>query len=144
MSSPVLIFHLSRIGWRILLLKIRQKIAPFTDVPVIFTSVTNKQRILKALEAATTTYKNRLQKIPTNKLNDILLPIIENNPHPPSKDKIIRIKYITQLPTAYPSFVFFCNLPQYVKESYERYLENQIRKNWDFSGVPMRLFFRKK
>ena len=125
-------------------IKIREKIAPFTDVPIFFTSVTKKQRILKALEAATKVYKSRTQKIPTNKLNEILLPIIENNPPPAAKDKIVRIKYITQLPTAYPSFVFFCNLPQYVKESYERYLENQIRKIWDFEGVPIRLFFRKK
>ena len=125
-------------------IKIREKIAPFTDVPIFFTSVTKKQRILKALEAATKVYKSRTQKIPTNKLNEILLPIIENNPPPAAKDKIVRIKYITQLPTAYPSFVFFCNLPQYVKESYERYLENQIRKIWDFEGVPIRIFFRKK
>ncbi len=124
--------------------RIREKIAPFSDVPIIFTSVVTKQRIIKALEIATQVHKNRLQKIPTSKLNDILLPIIENNPPPSVKDKFVRIKYITQLPTHYPSFAFFCNLPQYVKESYTRYLENQIRKKWNFTGVPIRLFFRKK
>jgi GTPase len=124
--------------------RIKHKIAPFTDVPIIFTSVITKQRIIKALEVATKVYKNRVQKIATSKLNDVLLPIIENNPPPSVKDKYIRIKYITQLPTHYPTFAFFCNLPQYVKESYERFLENQIRKNWDFTGVPIRLYFRKK
>ncbi len=124
--------------------RIKQKIAPFTDVPIIFTSVTKKQRIIKALEAAVKVYENRTRKITTSKLNEVLLPIIENNPPPAVKDKYIRIKYITQLPTHYPTFAFFCNLPQYVRESYERYLENQIRKNWDFTGVPIRIFFRKK
>ena len=124
--------------------RIKRKIAPFTDVPIIFTSVTKKQRIIKALEAAVKVYENRTRKITTSKLNEVLLPIIENNPPPAVKDKYIRIKYITQLPTHYPTFAFFCNLPQYVRESYERYLENQIRKNWDFTGVPIRIFFRKK
>ncbi|MFN3554853.1 MAG: ribosome biogenesis GTPase Der [Bacteroidales bacterium] len=124
--------------------KIRRKIAPFTDVPILFTSVVKKQRILKALEVALKVYENRTQKITTSKLNDVLLPIIENNPPPAVKDKYIRIKYITQLPTHYPSFAFFCNLPQYIREPYARFLENQIRKNWDFSGVPIRIFFRKK
>ena len=124
--------------------RIKRKIAPFTDVPIIFTSVTKKQRVIKALEAAVRVYKNRTQKIPTSKLNDVLLPIIEKNPPPAVKDKYIRIKYVTQLPTHYPTFAFFCNLPQYVRDSYERYLENQIRNNWDFTGVPIRIFFRKK
>ncbi len=124
--------------------RIREKIAPFTDVPIIFTSVLTKQRVLKALETAQKVYENRLRKITTSKLNEVLLPIIENNPPPAVKDKYIRIKYITQLPTHYPSFAFFCNLPQYVRESYMRYLENQIRKHWDFSGVPIKVFFRKK
>jgi GTPase len=124
--------------------KIKLKIAPFTDVPIIFTSVVTKQRIIKALELAGKVYRNRLQKIPTSKLNETLLPLIENNPPPSVKDKYIKIKYITQLPTHYPTFAFFCNLPQYVKESYARYLENQIRQHWDFSGVPMKIFFRKK
>ncbi|MFN2394137.1 MAG: ribosome biogenesis GTPase Der [Bacteroidales bacterium] len=124
--------------------RIKRKIAPFTDVPIIFISVTKKQRVIKALEAAVKVYKNRTQKIPTSKLNELLLPIIEKNPPPAVKDKYIRIKYVTQLPTHYPTFAFFCNLPQYVRDSYERYLENQIRKNWDFTGVPIRIFFRKK
>lgn len=124
--------------------RIKRKIAPFTDVPIIFTSVTKKQRIIKALETAVKVYENRTQKIPTSKLNEVLLPIIEKNPPPAVKDKYIRIKYVTQLPTHYPTFAFFCNLPQYVRDSYERYLENQIRNNWDFTGVPIRIFFRKK
>ncbi len=124
--------------------RILTKIAPFTDVPIIFTSVVTKQRILKALETAVEVYRNRIQKIPTSKLNDVLLPIIENNPPPAVKDKYVKIKYITQLPTHYPTFAFFCNLPQYIRESYTRYLENQIRKNWNFTGVPIRLFFRQK
>ena len=124
--------------------RIKRKIAPFTDVPIIFTSVTKKQRIIKALETAVKVYENRTQKIPTSKLNEVLLPIIEKNPPPAVKDKYIRIKYVTQLPTHYPTFAFFCNLPQYVRDSYERYLENQIRSNWDFTGVPIRIFFRKK
>ncbi len=124
--------------------KILQKIAPFTDVPIIFTSVLNKQRIYKALETAVEVQKNRQQKIQTSKLNEVLLPIIENNPPPMVKDKYIRIKYVTQLPTYYPTFAFFCNLPQYVRESYMRFLENQIRKNWNFTGVPIRIYFRKK
>jgi len=124
--------------------KIMEKIAPFTDVPIIFTSVTKKQRILKALETAVEVYQNRTQKIATSKLNEILLPIIENNPPPSVKDKYVKIKYITQLPTHYPTFAFFCNLPQYVRESYMRFLENQIRKNWNFTGVPIRIFFRQK
>lgn len=124
--------------------KILQKIAPFTDVPIIFTSVLNKQRIYKALETAVEVQKNRQQKIPTSKLNEVLLPIIENHPPPMVKDKYIRIKYVTQLPTYYPTFAFFCNLPQYVRESYMRYLENQMRKHWNFTGVPIRIYFRKK
>ncbi len=124
--------------------RIKEKVAPFTDVPIIFTSVLTKQRILKALETAVEVHKNRIQKITTSKLNEVLLPIIENHPPPAVKDKYIRIKYITQLPTHYPTFAFFCNLPQYVRESYMRFLENQIRKNWNFTGVPIRVFFRKK
>ena len=124
--------------------RIKNKIAPFTDVPIIFTSVLKKQRILKALETALEVYNNRTMKIPTSKLNEILLPIIEKNPPPAVKDKYIRIKYVTQLPTHAPSFAFFCNLPQYVREPYMRFLENQIRKNWNFTGVPIRIFFRKK
>lgn len=124
--------------------RIKRKVAPFTDVPIIFTSVVTKQRIIKALETAVEVHKNRVQKITTSKLNEVLLPIIENQPPPAVKDKYIRIKYITQLPTHYPTFAFFCNLPQYVRDSYLRFLENQIRKHWNFTGVPIRIFFRKK
>lgn len=123
---------------------IRERIAPFSDVPVIFTSVVNKQRIHKAMETAVAVYHNRKRRISTSKLNDVLLPIIAKNPPPATKGKYIKIKYVTQLPVHYPSFAFFCNLPQYVKEPYMRFLENQIRSNWDFSGVPMKLYCRKK
>ena len=125
--------------------KIREKIAPFKDVPIVFTSVTNKQRIFKALEIAHQVYKNRSNRITTSKLNDILLPIIEATPPPAaSRGRYIRIKYITQLPTPFPAFVFFCNLPQDVKDSYKRFLENKIRENFDFTGAPIQIYFRKK
>ena len=124
--------------------KIRNEIAPFTDVPIVFTSVINKQRIHKVLELAHQVYENRKRKIPTAKLNDYLLPIIDNNPPPSNKGKYIKIKYITQLPTVTPEFVFFCNLPQYVKDPYKRFVENKIRKNWDFSGATVKIHFRKK
>ena len=123
---------------------IRKRIAPFNDVPIIFTSVKEKQRIYKVLETAVQVYQNRTLKIPTSELNDTLLPIIQQTPPPMNKDKVIRIKYVTQLPVAYPTFAFFCNLPQYVVDSYKRFLENQIRKHWNFSGVPMEIYFRKK
>jgi len=123
---------------------IRKRIAPFSDVPIIFTSVKEKQRIFKVLETAIEVYKNRTLKISTSELNDTLLPIIQQTPPPMNKDKVIRIKYVTQLPVAYPTFAFFCNLPQYVVDSYKRFLENQIRKHWNFSGVPMEIYFRKK
>lgn len=123
---------------------ILQKIAPFKDVPILFTSVVQKQRILKTLEEALKVYENRKRKIPTRKLNDALLPIIENNPPPSNKGKYIQIKFITQLPTHYPTFAFFCNLPQYVKDPYKRFLENKIRELYDFTGVPIEIFFRKK
>lgn len=124
--------------------QILEKIAPFTDVPVIFTAIPAKQRILKSIEAAIEVYHNRKRKIPTSKLNEVLLPLIERYPPPAIKGKYVKIKYVTQLPTHYPSFAFFCNLPQYIKEPYMRYLENQIRKQWNFSGVPMKIYFRKK
>ncbi len=123
---------------------IQEKTSPFKDVPIIFTSVQNKQRVLKALEAAMRVYENRKRKITTHKLNELLLPVIQHNPPPIYKGKEIKIKYITQLHTYYPSFVFFCNLPQYIKEPYKRFVENKIRKLWDFSGVPITLYFRKK
>jgi len=124
--------------------RIHNAIKPFNDVPIIFTSVLTKQRIFKAMETAIEVYNNRTRKVSTSKLNEVLLPIIEKTPPPSIKGKYIKIKYITQLPTHYPSFAFFCNLPQYVKEAYQRFLENKIRENWNFSGVPMRVYFRKK
>ncbi len=123
---------------------VRQRIAPFTDVPIIFTSVINKQRIYKVLETAIEVHKNRSRKISTSELNDVMLPIINQTPPPMNKDKVIRIKYVTQLKTSFPAFAFFCNLPQYVKDSYKRFLENQIREKWNFSGVPMEIYFRRK
>jgi GTP-binding protein len=123
---------------------IRKKIAPFSDVPIIFTSVLNKQRIYKVLETAIKTYKNKSRKVATSELNDTLLPIIKQSPPPVVKDKMVKIKYVTQLPTPFPAFAFFCNLPQYVRENYKRFLENKIREHWDFTGVPMEIYFRKK
>ena len=123
---------------------VRQRIAPFTDVPIIFTSVINKQRIYKVLETAIEVHKNRSRRISTSELNDVMLPIINQTPPPMNKDKVIRIKYVTQLKTSFPAFAFFCNLPQYVKDSYKRFLENQIREKWDYSGVPMEIYFRRK
>lgn len=124
--------------------KIQSELAPFTDLPIIFISALNKLRIHKVLETAIEVYKNRTIKIPTSILNEVMLEIIQNFPPPSYKGKYIKIKYITQLPTHSPSFVFFCNLPQYIKDSYSRFLENQLRKNFNFTGVPIRLFFRKK
>ncbi len=123
---------------------IRDKLAPFRDVPIIFTSVTQKQRIFKAMEAAVQVYKNRSKKIPTSELNDFFLPVIEKTPPPMNKGKYIRIKYVTQLPTRYPSFVFFCNHPQYLKEPYKRFLENNLREHFQFTGVPVEIYFRQK
>jgi len=123
---------------------ILSKIAPFTDLPVLFVSALNKQRIHKALETAMEVFENRKQKIPTSKLNEVMLAAIEKNPPPSIKGKYVKIKYITQLPTHSPTFAFFCNLPQYVKDPYKRYLENQIRKAFNFTGVPIRIIFRKK
>lgn len=123
---------------------IMQKIAPFNDLPIIFTSVINKQRILDVLDAATKVYENRARKIQTSKLNEAILPEIENYPPPSIKGKYVRIKYITQLPTPSPSFAFFCNLPQYVRDDYKRYLENKLRKHFDFSGAPIQIFLRQK
>ena len=123
---------------------IRKNIAPFTDVPIVFTSVLNKQRIHKALEEATAVYQNRKKRIPTRKLNDRLLPIFDGTPPPFIKGKEVKIKYITQIKTPYPSFVLFCNLPQYVKDPYKRFAENRIREEFNFTGVPMEIYFRKK
>jgi GTP-binding protein len=123
---------------------IREKIAPFTDVPIIFTSVQNKQRIHKALEEVVQVYENRTRKIPTSKLNETMLDIINRNPPPALKGKWIKIKFVTQLPTHAPSFAFFCNLPQYVKDPYKRFLENKLREKFNFTGVPIQIFMRKK
>ncbi|MBN2175406.1 MAG: ribosome biogenesis GTPase Der [Bacteroidales bacterium] len=123
---------------------IREKIAPFNDVPIIFTSVPTKQRIFKALETGVAVYKRKGTRISTSRLNEMLLPLIEKTPPPAVKGKYIRIKYITQLKTTFPAFVLFCNLPQYVKDPYKRFIENKIRENFDFSGVPMQIYFRKK
>ena len=124
--------------------KLLNKIAPFTDVPILFISAINKQRILKALQTSIEVFNNRKNKIPTSKLNKIMLEEITKNPPPATKGKYIKIKYITQLPTHAPSFAFFCNLPQYIKEPYQRFLENKLRKHFNFSGVPLKIFFRKK
>ena len=123
---------------------IKKKTAPFSDVSVLFVSVFEKQRLLKALELAIDIYKNRIQKIKTSVLNDLMLPLIERYPPPAVKGKYIKIKYCTQLTSSTPTFVFFANLPQYIKEPYKRYIENKLRENFNFSGVPIRIYFRKK
>ncbi len=124
--------------------ELKRKLAPFNDVPIVFTSVLNKQRIHDVLQTVMRVYENRCRRIPTSELNEFLLPIIENTPPPSIKGKYVRIKYGTQLPTPTPQFAFFVNLPQYVKDSYRRFLENKIRGNWDFEGVPMQIYFRQK
>ena len=124
--------------------EINQKTTPFKDVPIVFVSALNKQRIFKAIETAVTIYKNRSNRIPTRKLNDTLLPIMESQPPPSYKGKFVKIKFCTQLPTPHPQFAFFCNLPQYVKEPYKRFLENKLRERFEFNGIPIQLFFRKK
>lgn len=124
--------------------EIKRKIAPFIDIPVVFVSAVTKQRVLKAIEEAEKVYHNRQRKIPTSKLNDVLLPIVENFPPPSVKGKFVKIKFIKQLPTLAPSFAFYCNLPQYVPESYSRFVENKMREHFDFNGVPIQIFFRQK
>ncbi len=123
---------------------IRKQIEPFTDVPIVFISTLNKQRIFKAIETTVEVYKNRTKRIKTSVLNDVLLPIIENYPPPATKGKFVKIKYIMQLPTPQPQFAFFCNLPQYVKEPYKRFLENKLREHFNFNGVPVSVYMRKK
>ena len=124
--------------------KIREELMPFVDVPILFVSALTKQRLLKALEATVQVFENRKQRISTSKFNDYMLKVIEGYPPPALKGKYVKIKYCMQLPTPTPQFVFFANLPQYVKEAYKRFLENKIRENWDFSGVPIDIYIREK
>lgn len=124
--------------------EIRKKIAPFTDVPILFISALTKQRVHKTVETIMQVNGNRNRRIKTSKLNELMLPIIEITPPPAIKGKYIKIKYVTQLPTRTPQFAFFANLPQYVKEPYKRFIENQLRKNFDFTGVPIEIYFRQK
>ncbi|SNB19957.1 GTPase Der [Flavobacterium psychrophilum] len=124
--------------------KIREELMPFVDVPILFVSALTKQRLLKALEATVQVYENRQQRISTSKFNEYMLKIIENHPPPALKGKFVKIKYCMQLPTPTPQFVFFANLPQYVKDAYKRFLENKIRENWDFEGVPIDIYIREK
>lgn len=123
---------------------ILEQIKPFSNVPVIFTSVVTKQRIFKAVETAVQVFKNRSKKIGTSVLNDFILPVIQDMPPPVTKGKYVKIKYAMQLPTVFPSFAFFCNHPQYVREPYKRFIENKLREKFDFSGVPMEIYFRQK
>jgi GTP-binding protein len=123
---------------------LKERLAPLNYMPVIFTSVLEKKRIFQVVEKMLEVYENRSQKVSTSKLNDVMLEVIQNYPPPAWKGKYIKIKYCTQVSTPYPTFIFFCNLPQYIKESYERYLENQMRKAFKLEGTPISLFFRKK
>lgn len=124
--------------------QIRERIAPFTDVPILFISALTKQRVLKALEIGIEVFENRQRRISTSKLNEVMLDVIEKNPPPATKGKYVKIKYVMQLPTRVPSFAFFCNLPQYVKDPYKRFLENKLRASFSLTGVPINVFFRKK
>jgi len=124
---------------------IRDRFAPFVDFPIIFTSATTKQRIYKVLETVKEIYENRNSHVPTNKLNEFFLPLIESTPPPAYKGKYIKIKYVTQLKgPIVPTFIFFANLPQYIKDPYKRFLENRLREEWNFTGLPLQLFFRQK
>ena len=123
---------------------LKKRIAPFTDVPIIFTSVVNKQRVFDVIQQISVVYENRKRRIPTARLNEFFLPIIEDTPPPANKGKYIKIKFVTQLPTQTPSFAFFANLPQYVREPYKRFLENKLRENYDFKGVPIQIYIREK
>ena len=124
--------------------QIKERIGQFTDIPILFVSALTKQRILRTVEVAMEVYENRAKKIKTSKLNEVMLPIFEHTPPPAIKGKYLKIKYCVQLPTPSPQFVFFCNLPQYVKESYKRFTENQLRKQFGFTGVPIEIYFRQK
>ncbi|MFI3317782.1 MAG: ribosome biogenesis GTPase Der [Rikenellaceae bacterium] len=123
---------------------LERRLAPFNDIPIIFTSVLNKQRILDVLQTAIQVFQNRKRRVPTHEMNEFFLPIIENYPPPSTKGKYIKIKYAMQLPTPTPQFAFFVNLPQYIKDPYRRFLENKLRSEWDFSGVPVQIYFRQK
>ncbi len=123
---------------------LKERLAPFEDVPIIFTSVVKMQRIQDVLGAVAKVYENYSRRIPTARLNDVMLPIIAETPPPATKGKYVKIKYITQLPTKFPAFAFFCNLPQYVKEPYKRFVENQLRENFELIGCPVQIYFRKK
>ncbi|NLZ50559.1 MAG: ribosome biogenesis GTPase Der [Rikenellaceae bacterium] len=123
---------------------LKERLAPFEDVPIIFTSVVKMQRIQDVLGAVAKVYENYSRRIPTARLNDVMLPIIAETPPPATKGKYVKIKYITQLPTKFPAFAFFCNLPQYVKEPYKRFVENQLRENFELTGCPVQIYFRKK
>ena len=124
--------------------KIKERLSPFSDVPIIFTSVLEKQRIFNAVEEALVVYENRQRKIATSKLNEVMQEAMERNPPPAHRGKFIKIKYVTQLPTYFPAFAFFCNYPKHVKDSYKQYLENQLRETFDLSGVPIAIYFRSK
>ncbi len=124
--------------------KIKRKLSPFNDVPILFISVTEKTRIFKAVELALEVYDNRKQRIKTGELNEVMLSAIEKVPPPSHRGKFIKIKYVTQLPMHYPAFAFFCNYPDHIKKTYKQYLENQLRKNFNFTGIPISIFFRKK
>ncbi len=124
--------------------QIKERIGQFTDIPILFVSALTKQRILKTVEVAMEVYENRAKKIKTSKLNEVMLPVFEHTPPPATKGKFVKIKYCVQLPTPSPQFVFFCNLPQYVKEPYKRFAENQLRKHFGFTGVPIEVYFRQK
>jgi GTP-binding protein len=123
---------------------LRKELAPFNDVPILFTSTITKQRLHRAVETVMEVFANRTKKIPTSKLNEVMLEVIHNNPPPAVKGKYVKIKFVQQLPTHAPSFAFFCNLPQYVSDSYKRFLENRLRESFNFTGVPVKIFFRKK
>jgi GTP-binding protein len=123
---------------------LKQKLAPFNDVPILFISATEKQRIFQAMETALKVYENRNQKIPTSKLNEVMLKAMESYHPPVVRGNSVKIKFVTQLPTVVPSFAFFCNFPNDIKTPYKNYLENQMRENFDLKGVPIRIFFRKK
>ncbi|MFZ0473160.1 MAG: ribosome biogenesis GTPase Der [Bacteroidales bacterium] len=124
--------------------ELRSRTAPFTDYPVLFISAKTRQRIHNVLELIMKVYENRRRKISTSQLNEVMLPLIESTPPPALKGKHIKIKYITQLPSAYPTFAFFCNFPQYIKDPYRRFIENRMRENFELSGAPVKIYFRKK